>query len=102
LIEICSCYLLVISKASFTNCISASFALDSITCKTPAELAEAFGPLAETIAAVPGMRWKIRSLNEAESEFAGIYLFDDAESVQAYLEGEIISEILATVRTPDN
>ena len=61
---------------------------------TPTELADAFGPLAEPIAAVPGMRWKVWSLNEAESEFAGIYLFDDAESVKAYLEGEIIAGVM--------
>ena len=60
---------------------------------TPAELAEAFGPLAEPIAKVPGLRWKIWSLNEDTSEFAGIYLFDDAESVQAYLEGPIIEQV---------
>jgi hypothetical protein len=60
---------------------------------SPAELAEAFAPLAEPIAKVPGLRWKIWSLNEATSEFAGIYLFDDADSVQVYLEGPIIAEV---------
>jgi hypothetical protein len=60
---------------------------------TPAELAEAFGPLAEPIAAVPGLRWKIWSLNASTSEFAGIYLFDDEESVQAYLEGPIVAGV---------
>ena len=60
---------------------------------SPAELAEAFGPLAEPIAKVPGLRWKIWSLNEAQSEFAGIYLFDDADSVQVYLDGPIIAEV---------
>ena len=60
---------------------------------SPAELAEAFGPLAEPIAKVPGLRWKIWSLNGAESEFAGIYLFDDAESAQAYLGGPIIAQV---------
>jgi hypothetical protein len=60
---------------------------------SPAELAEDFAPLAEPIAAVAGLRWKIWSLNEAESEFAGIYLFDDKESVQAFLEGPIIEEV---------
>jgi hypothetical protein len=58
---------------------------------TPAELAEAFAPLAEPIAKVPGLRWKIWSLDEATGEFAGTYLFDDAGSVQAYLEGPIIA-----------
>jgi len=60
---------------------------------SPAELAEAFAPLTEPIAAVPGLRWKIWSLNADTSEFAGIYLFDDAESVQAYLEGPIIAGV---------
>jgi len=60
---------------------------------SPAELAEAFDPLAEPIAKVPGLRWKIWSLNAATSEFAGIYLFDDADSVQAYLEGPIIAQV---------
>ena len=60
---------------------------------SPAELAEAFAPLAEPIAQVPGLRWKIWSLNEATSEFGGIYLFDDARSVQVYLEGPIIAGV---------
>jgi len=60
---------------------------------SPAELAEAFGPLAEPIAKVAGLRWKIWSLNEATSEFAGIYLFDDADAVQVYLDGPIIAEV---------
>jgi hypothetical protein len=60
---------------------------------SPAELAEAFGPLAEPIAKVPGLRWKIWSMNESTSEFAGLYLFDDAASVQTYLEGPIIEQV---------
>ena len=62
---------------------------------SPAELAEGFAPLAEPIAKVPGLRWKIWSLNEDTSEFAGIYLFDDQESLQAYLEGPIIAQVSA-------
>ena len=60
---------------------------------SPAELAEAFTPLAEPIAKVSGLRWKIWSLDEATSEFAGIYLFDDADSIKAYLEGPIIAAV---------
>ena len=60
---------------------------------SPTKLAEDFAPLAEPIAEVPGLRWKIWSLNEATSEFAGIYLFDNKESVQAYLEGPIIAQV---------
>jgi len=62
---------------------------------SPAELAEGFGPLAEPIANVPGLRWKIWSLNADTSEFAGIYLFEDKESVKAYLEGPIIAQVSA-------
>ncbi len=60
---------------------------------SPGELVEGFAPVAESIAAVAGLRWKIWSLNAADSEFAGIYLFDDSESAQAYLEGPIIAEL---------
>jgi hypothetical protein len=60
---------------------------------TPAELGEGFAPLAEPISKVPGLRWKIWSLNPDTSEFAGIYLFDDTKSVQAYLEGPIIAQV---------
>ena len=42
---------------------------------------------------MPGLRWKIWSLNASTSEFAGLYLFDDAESVQTYLEGPIIEQV---------
>jgi len=60
---------------------------------SPAELAEAFGPLAEPIAEVPGLRWKIWSLNADTSEFAGIYLLDDAEAANAFLEGPIVAGV---------
>ncbi|MGC9334604.1 MAG: YdhR family protein [Anaerolineae bacterium] len=60
---------------------------------SPSALAETFAPLAEPIAKVPGLRWKIWALNEATSEFGGIYLFDDASAVQVYLEGPIIAEV---------
>ncbi len=60
---------------------------------SPAELAESFAPLAEPIAGVAGLRWKIWSLNGAESEFGGIYLFDDTASAQAFLEGPIIAGV---------
>ncbi len=59
----------------------------------PEKLGEDFAPLAQPIADVPGLRWKIWSLNPAESEFAGIYLFDDPESIQAYLAGPIIAAV---------
>jgi hypothetical protein len=62
---------------------------------TPEKLGEDFSPLAQPIAEVPGLRWKIWSLDPAASEFAGIYLFDNPESIQAYLEGPIIAGVKA-------
>jgi len=60
---------------------------------SPTKLAEDFTPIAKPISEVPGLRWKIWSLNDETSEFAGIYLFDDTESVRNYLEGPIIAEV---------
>lgn len=59
------------------------------------ELKEAFTAIANDIAAVSGLRWKVWLLNEAESEAGGIYLFDDAASVNAYLGGPIVAGLQA-------
>ena len=47
---------------------------------------------AQPIADVPGLRWKVWTLNAARSEAGGVYLFDDQASMQAFLDGEIVSE----------
>jgi hypothetical protein len=60
---------------------------------SPTELMEGFGPLTEAIANVPGLRWKVWSLNEAERAFGGIYLFDDEASANAYLAGPIVAQL---------
>jgi hypothetical protein len=60
---------------------------------SPAELMEGFGPLVEPIANLPGLRWKIWSMNEAERAFGGIYLFDDEASANAYLAGPIVAQL---------
>ena len=54
-----------------------------------AELEEAWLPAAQAIAETPGLRWKLFLMNEAEREVAGICLFDDQASLQAYLAGPI-------------
>jgi hypothetical protein len=51
-------------------------------------------PLAEPIAGVAGLQWKVWLMNEAESEAGGIMCFDDQASVQAYLEGSIVAQIV--------
>lgn len=58
-----------------------------------AEFESGFDAIASEIAQVPGLRWKIWLLDEAESRGGGIYLFDDEESVRAYLEGPIVAAL---------
>jgi hypothetical protein len=59
------------------------------------KLGQDFAPLTEPISKVPGLSWKIWTANPAESEFAGIYLFDGPESAQTYLGGPIIAGVKA-------
>jgi len=58
-----------------------------------AEYEQAVSSLASEFAAVPGLRWKIWMINEAEQEAGGIYLFDDEASVKAYLEGPLAAQV---------
>jgi hypothetical protein len=55
----------------------------------------AAAPLAEPIAAVPGMVWKVWLMNEADQESGGIYLFEDGASLDAYLNSEIVAGIVS-------
>jgi hypothetical protein len=50
-------------------------------------------PYAQPIADIPGLRWKVWIINEAQSEAGGIYLFDDDAAVQAFVDGPIIAEM---------
>ena len=58
-----------------------------------AEYESAVSPLADQFADVPGFRWKIWMINEAEGEAGGIYLFDDEASVQSFLEGQLAAQV---------
>lgn len=49
-----------------------------------AAMSEAFADLAASIAAEPGLLWKIWTENEREHTAGGIYLFADAASAKAY------------------
>jgi len=60
-----------------------------------ADLKNAFASVVDQIAATPGLRWKVWILNEGAQEGGGIYLFDDAASVQAYLSGPIVAGLKA-------
>ena len=50
-------------------------------------------PYAQPIADIPGLRWKVWIINEAQSEAGGIYLFDNDAAVQAFMNGPIIAEM---------
>jgi len=58
-----------------------------------ADFEREFGPLAAEIAKVPGLRWKIWLVNEAESRGGGSYLFDDEPSLRAYLDGPVVAAL---------
>ena len=50
-------------------------------------------PYAQPIADIPGLRWKVWIINEAQSEAGGIYLFDDDAAVKAFVDGPIVAEM---------
>jgi len=50
-------------------------------------------PYARPIADIPGLRWKVWIISEAQSEAGGIYLFDDDAAVDAFMDGPIIAEM---------
>ena len=60
---------------------------------TGEEYSDAVSPLAEQIADVPGLRWKVWIMNEEAKEAGGIYLFEDEASVQAYVSGPIVEQV---------
>jgi hypothetical protein len=43
---------------------------------------------------VPGLRWKVWLMNEAEHTAGGIYLFESAAAVQAWMAGPIVAAML--------
>ena len=47
----------------------------------------------QTIADVPGLVWKVWLLNEQDAEAGGIYLFQDKQSLDAYLSSPIVTQI---------
>ncbi len=58
-----------------------------------AEYEQAVSSLAGDFAAVAGLRWKIWIMNETESEAGGIYMFEDAASVKAFLDGPLAAKV---------
>jgi rhodanese-related sulfurtransferase len=62
---------------------------------TPAEYEAAVTPLVEPISEVDGLMWKVWVINEENQEAGGIYLFEDADSLNAYLGSEIVATLMS-------
>jgi hypothetical protein len=58
-----------------------------------AEYEQAVAPLAQTVADVDGLQWKIWLLNEHEHEAGGVYLFADLASADAFLESSLVAQV---------
>jgi hypothetical protein len=54
-------------------------------------LSDAFMGLAQPIADVAGLKWKVWLHNPEEKTCGGIYLFKDDASVKGYLDSEIVA-----------
>ena len=50
-------------------------------------------PVADILANVPGLRWKIWLKNDDENQGGGIYLFEDSEALKSFAEGPIIAKL---------
>jgi hypothetical protein len=60
-----------------------------------AEYHEICQSVAQPVADVPGLLWKVWLLNEQEKEAGGIYLFSSQEALHNYLSGPIVAQIKA-------
>jgi Putative mono-oxygenase ydhR len=61
-----------------------------------ADLEAAWLPVAQPIADVPGLLWKIWLMNETEHIAGGIYLFESEAAVKAYMAGPIVAAMMAS------
>jgi len=61
-----------------------------------ADLEAAWLPVAQPIADVPGLCWKIWLMNEKEHTAGGIYLFESEAALQAYMAGPIVEAMMAS------
>ena len=57
------------------------------------EYAQAIAPLAQAVADVAGLQWKIWLLNESSHEAGGIALFEDEDSANAFLNGPLVAHV---------
>lgn len=74
-----------------TALLELAFTYDLPTAEFQTEIA----PLAEQFAATEGLLWKIWALDEANSRFSGLLLFEEMADLEAFLESELAAEIMA-------
>lgn len=67
-----------------------SFSYNVPTDEFKAEVA----PLAADFAATDGLLWKLWALDEANSRFSGLLLFEDSAATQAFLESELAATVM--------
>jgi hypothetical protein len=80
---------LIISKRKEMSILQINFKLNV----SPAEYRKICSSVVQPIADVPGLIWKVWMLNEQNGEAGGIYLFQDKQSLDAYLSSPIIRKI---------
>ena len=66
----------------------------NFTLNVPADAyASASRDVAQAIADVPGLRWKIWLLNEREKEAGGLYFFETESALNEYLSGPVVGQL---------
>lgn len=61
-----------------------------------ADLEAAWLPVAQSIAVLPGLRWKVWLINEKEHTAGGIYLFENEAALKSYMEGPIVAAAMTS------
>ena len=60
---------------------------------TPKEYEQAAKSLVDQFANLPGLMWKIWTMNEEQGEAGGIYLFENESSMNAFLSGPLAKTV---------
>jgi hypothetical protein len=62
---------------------------------SPAEYRGLADRVADAVAAVPGLLWKVWIIDEDRGRAGGVYLFANRAAATAYLEGPIVTQLRA-------
>ncbi len=57
------------------------------------EYENAMAEMAKSFAEIAGLQWKVWTMNEAEKEAGGIYLFEDESSLETFLAGDLAAQV---------